>query len=158
MVYFFWKSASPASQWHPSTFTIDNEEYCCAEQWMMRAKAKLFDAPETEVLIMKCRDPRRIKALGGAKYVPKFDSKTWEAHRFDIVVRGNYAKFSQNPNLRDWLLATKDEELIESSPVDRIYGIGYTAEDAVKVDRSLWGLNLLGKALMEVRTQLRSEQ
>lgn len=44
---------------------------------------------------------------------------------------------------------------MEASPVDKIWGIGL-AEDAENIENPLtWkGLNLLGFALMEVRTQL----
>ena len=32
-------------------------------------------------------------------------------------------------------------------------GIGYDRETVIKIDKSQYGLNLLGKALMEVRTE-----
>ena len=33
-------------------------------------------------------------------------------------------------------------------------GIGYTKTNALKTDKSKYGLNLLGKALMEIRPEL----
>ena len=41
--------------------------------------------------------------------------------------------------------------------MDRIWGIGFSAENAEK-NRHRWGLNLLGKALMEVRERIRREE
>jgi len=35
----FWRMQSPFSQWHPATFTIDDIDYNCAEQYMMYQKA-----------------------------------------------------------------------------------------------------------------------
>ncbi len=56
------------------------------------------------------------------------------------------AKFRQNPELLEQLLATGDAELVENSPVDYFWGIG--------ADGS--GKNTLGKLLMEVRAALRA--
>lgn len=48
-----------------------------------------------------------------------------------------------------------DKIIAEASPQDAIWGIGM-AEDHPNVnDTSLWGPNLLGKALMKVREALR---
>ena len=39
---FFWKSASPYSQWHPANFEVDGQTYNCSEQFMMHQKAGMF--------------------------------------------------------------------------------------------------------------------
>ncbi|KAI0099035.1 DUF1768-domain-containing protein [Nemania sp. FL0031] len=57
---------------------------------------------------------------------------------------------------RDVLLATGDRELVEASPRDRIWGVGFGAKGA-EAKRAKWGMNLLGKCLMEVREQFRKE-
>ena len=36
---FFWKSASPYSQWYMAEFEVDGQTYNCAEQFMMHQKA-----------------------------------------------------------------------------------------------------------------------
>ena len=53
-------------------------------------------------------------------------------------------------------MSTGDLLLVEASPFDRIWGIGFTAANA-EVSKESWGLNLLGKALMEVRDELRQQ-
>lgn len=71
------------------------------------------------------------------------------------MAQANFAKFSQHPELKEFLLATKDRILVEASPVDRIWGVGMAQEDAYIQGPSQWqGLNLLGFALMRVREQL----
>lgn len=60
-------------------------------------------------------------------------------------------------NMRKWLLATGDRELVEAIPMDRIWGVGFAAKDA-GANKHRWGQNLLGKALMVVRTRLREEK
>ncbi|KAH8165044.1 hypothetical protein CIB48_g3183 [Xylaria polymorpha] len=59
-------------------------------------------------------------------------------------------------SLRDVLLATGDRELVEASPFDRIWGVGFAAKNAPG-RRNKWGMNLLGKCLMEVREEFRKE-
>lgn len=60
-------------------------------------------------------------------------------------------------SMRKWLLATGERELVEASPMDRIWGVGFGAREA-GANRHRWGQNLLGKALMEVRKRLREEE
>lgn len=60
-------------------------------------------------------------------------------------------------SMRAWLLGTGDRELVEASPTDRIWGVGF-AEKNAGANRHRWGQNLLGKALMVVRERLRKEE
>jgi hypothetical protein len=81
----------------------------------------------------------------------------WHAARFEIVVRGNVAKFGQNDRMKEFLLSTDDEVLVEASPRDRIWGIGMSSTDPKVRDPRTWrGLNLLGFALMDARATLRA--
>lgn len=66
------------------------------------------------------------------------------------MTKGNWLKFGQDKSLREELLGTGDRELVEASPIDRVWGIGFAAEHAERM-REEWGENLLGKALMRVR-------
>ena len=73
---------------------------------------------------------------------------------FEIVVQANWAKFSQHPELRDFLLTTHERILVEASPVDQIWGIGMAQDHEHIQDPNQWqGLSLLGFALMQVRSQ-----
>lgn len=72
-----------------------------------------------------------------------------------VVERGNLFKFDQNEKLKKVLLETGDRILVEASPNDRIWGVGFNTEQALgKEDQ--WGENKLGKALMRVREQLKA--
>jgi ribA/ribD-fused uncharacterized protein len=149
---FFW-SGWP-SQWHPADFTLDGVAYGCAEQYMMAEKARLFGDEETLGLILAAASPREQKALG--RRVRGFDEARWQKACREIVYRGNAGKFSQNPDLKELLLATGSKTLVEASPTDRIWGIGLAADDPRATDRSAWrGKNWLGEALMRVRADLR---
>jgi ribA/ribD-fused uncharacterized protein len=145
------------SQWWPCTFELDGQRYRSAEHWMMAAKARLFGDEAMARAIIAAGHPGKAKALG--REVAGYDEARWRAERFGIVVRGNLAKFSQDPALGAWLLGTGNQVLVEASPVDPVWGIGLAADDARTADPALWpGLNLLGFALMEVRDQLASGQ
>lgn len=121
---------------------------------MMAEKARLFGDQQTEAQILKSSNPGAAKALG--RSIQGFDETRWVEHRFSIVVRGNLAKFSQSERLRNLLLQTGDQVLVEASPVDSIWGIGLAESDSAATKPEQWkGLNLLGFALMEVRDQLR---
>ncbi|KAF3388434.1 N-glycosidase [Penicillium rolfsii] len=124
----------------------------------MHRKALLFAGPNhpiTQELEKGWKlHPRDVRALG--RKIPNFIDKVWEQNRYAIVVEGNYLKFSQNENLKQKLFETTNRELVEASPRDRIWGVGFTAKDA-GANRNNWGLNLLGKALMETREKLLME-
>ena len=162
---FFWGNTpsltgevtkSCLSQWYDSPFTIDGLRYLTSEHYMMAQKAKLFADDAAFSQIMACSHPNEAKQLG--RMVKNFDAYVWENHRFEIVVQGNLAKFSQNPALKAFLLATGTRVLVEASPVDNIWGIGLAQDHAHAQQPHHWrGLNLLGFALMKVRDKLISE-
>ena len=143
------------SQWAKFPMRIDGIEYATCEQFMMAEKARMFGDSEAEAAIMATRNPREQKALG--RKVKNFDDSQWVANREHVAYRGNFAKFSQNRELRDMLVSSGDKTIAEASPKDSIWGIGMAEDDPYVTDMSRWGLNLLGKAIMRVRDTLRSE-
>jgi ribA/ribD-fused uncharacterized protein len=158
---FFWGHTSKQtvlnktclSQWYETTFSIDQKLYPTAEHFMMAAKARLFADFLAEGKILKANNPGLAKGLG--RKVQGFDSKRWFAHRTEIVVQANLAKFGQNPTLKKYLLGTGTKILVEASPVDKIWGVGLAEDNPDIYNPNKWqGLNLLGFALMQVRDQL----
>jgi ribA/ribD-fused uncharacterized protein len=141
------------SQWWPSPFTVDGVRYATAEHWMMAGKARLFGDAETEGRIREAAGPAQAKKLG--RLVRGFDDAVWERERFGIVVEGSVHKFAAHDDLRAFLLGTANRVLVESSPLDRVWGTGLAATDEGASDPGRWrGLNLLGFALMEARERL----
>jgi len=144
------------SQWCPSKFTIDGVEYNCCEQYMMAKKALLFEDNESYKMIMYADNPRDQKAFG--RRVKGFDKDKWESVCRQIVYDANYAKFTQNPVMKEELMATGDMEIVEASPTDKIWGIGLHETDPRAWDKATWqGTNWLGEAIMQVRKKLREE-
>jgi ribA/ribD-fused uncharacterized protein len=162
------------SQWYPSLFKgissvvyntdsvlgafnnlVNGKQFNCCEQWMMVMKTLLFAKGQHREAnidlfkkIMTSSDPSEMKNLG--RTIIGFDQKVWDEWKFKIVVNGNYLKFSQNDKLKDILLSTNTDTLVEAAHYDRIWGIGYAESDAL-ANKQNWGQNLLGKALMDVR-------
>jgi len=149
------------SQWYYSPFkaTIkiggqtESVVFPTAEHWMMVQKALLFGDEEIALKVLKKQEVNskcmaEVKALG--RKVRGFDDDTWVTKREEIVREGNMHKFGQNAELGQKLVATGTAKLVEASPRDRVWGIGF---GAVRAEERLdsWGLNLLGRALEEVR-------
>lgn len=156
---FFWgHTPSPdgriteacCSQWWMCNFTIDGIAYSCAEQYMMAEKARMFHDSEMLEQIMNAKHPKEMKAYGRA--VKNFDQTEWSKACYALVKRGNIAKFSQNPELWDFLKSTRHRILVEASPRDRIWGIGMGKSNPDAECPLKWrGANLLGFALTEAR-------
>ena len=159
--------------------------FSSAEQYMMWRKAivspaafqsrrhsanscvQLFNDQAIAAKILSISSPRKQKGL--AREIANFDEARWVQARLAIVRRGNWLKFTPCTNvtsmrmedrgepvpLRELLLATQDRELAQASPFDALWGIGLKAEEAVTVSSVRWGENLLEKALMHVRSELR---
>jgi ribA/ribD-fused uncharacterized protein len=148
---FFWNGIY--SQWHKVPMTIDGVQYNCCEQYMMHQKALLFGDVETSRQILRATDPREQKELG--RKVSGFNKEKWDKSCVGIVYKGNYAKFSQNEDLKTELLNTGNRILVEASPVDFIWGIGMHEDDNGVENPANWkGTNLLGWSIMLVRNEL----
>jgi ribA/ribD-fused uncharacterized protein len=142
------------SQWWPAQFSVNEISYPTAEHFMMAEKARLFRDEDLRGQILIANSPKAAKQLG--RQIKNFREEVWQEFRFQLVVEGNVAKFAQNVELGKFLLGTGDKVLVEASPVDRIWGIGLSAENELAMNAEQWrGLNLLGFALMEVRQRLR---
>jgi ribA/ribD-fused uncharacterized protein len=114
--------SSCLSQWFRREFVIDGISYPTAEHWMMAEKARTFNDPEALGRILTCYSPKEAKALG--RSVRNFDEEVWNRIRLDIVERGNEAKFSQNQELKEFLISTADSAKEEySMPPKEPYGM-----------------------------------
>lgn len=160
---FFWGHKAKAgadvgkhvlSQWQASAFEVDGVRYPSAEHYMMAEKARLFGDDVVLARILASPSPGAAKALG--RQVRNFKDELWDAACFDIVARGNAAKFGQNEELRTYLLNTGGKVLVEASPLDRIWGVGLAEDDPGIENPAQWrGANLLGFALMKARAMVR---
>jgi len=153
--YFFWKHR--LSQWHMADFVVDGVKYCCAEQYMMSEKARLFGDFKSVEKIMATNSPREHQALG--RKVTGFNLEIWERKARDIVFKGNLALFTQNEDQKQLLLSTYPYTLVEASPYDVVWGIGLAADDSRAKNRATWrGKNWLGEVLTAVRAEIQKAE
>lgn len=141
------------SQWWISAFEVNGITYKTAEHWMMAKKAELFNDFKILEKILLANSPAEAKKLG--REVKNYVDSVWLKNRYEIVKQGNLYKFEQNPELKEFLVNTKERILVEASPVDAIWGVGMASDHMdIKNPKKWRGLNLLGFALMEVRDEL----
>lgn len=148
------------SQWYTDSgdFSDRDFEYQSCEHYMMLGK--LFAMNDDDLNdplvdeILECPTTKGVKAIG--RKIPNFVSKKWDDVKFDVVVQGNFLKFSQDEELEEFLLSTGNKILVEASPFDNIWGIGLDSKAPNVENPHTWkGENLLGYALMEVRDKLK---
>lgn len=145
-------------QWYPSPFvekdpkTGEEKKFGTSEQYMMYHKALLMGDEEIAQETLEAKTPGEAKALG--RKVRNFQQKIWDENCDRVVGEGQYLKFGSDEKLRKVLLGTGDKEIVETSPNDRFWGIGFNSEEALD-HVSEWGENKLGKALMRARERLK---
>lgn len=122
---------------------------------MMYHKALLMGDEEIAQQTLDAASPAEAKSLG--RKVRNFDQGVWDGNCDRVVEEGQYLKFSQNEQLKEVLLGTKGKEIVETSPNDRFWGVGFNSEEALD-HVGEWGENRLGKALERARERLLRER
>lgn len=106
-------------------------------------QAAKTNVPEEIDRVAAAAKPSEVR-LVGQEITMRSD---WDQVKYQVMKDVCIAKFLQHPDLRRQLIETGTEELIEDSPVDYYWGCG---KDGT-------GQNMLGKVLMEIRTELQGE-
>ena len=153
---YFHKPEEPygfLSNWYPSYFTIDDLMFSSAEQYIMFQKCAVFDDMKSALKVLATDDPKLQQAIG--RNASGYINSVWAGMRQIVAFRALYAKFSQNKELKEKLLSTGDAVLVECAASDRNWACGIGLYDNLRFDARNWkGRNLLGFALMEVRSRL----
>jgi ribA/ribD-fused uncharacterized protein len=125
--------------------------YPCRVEWegrVYRSSEAAYQSgkyPAAERDVFTTLDPDPAKKLSRTK---PYDTAAWEQRKERTMREVLWAKFSQNPELADKLIATGDRLLEETNWWgDKIWGVHQSE-----------GQNLLGKQLMEIRTRLARER
>lgn len=120
----------------------------------MYQKCVMFGDTASAQKVLATDDPKLQQAIG--RDAKGYVDSVWAGMRQVIAIRGIQAKFSQNEELKEKLLATGDAILVECAKSDRHWACGIGLYDKARFDAKNWtGKNLLGFALMEVRNQLK---
>ena len=131
----------------PATRALTSEH---AFMWL---KAITFGDFKTLELMLDAIEPKDVKALG--RKVVGFDPAVWHTKSYECMYRALAAKFSQNQDIQEQLIASAPKTIVEGSPLDRIWGVGLAWNDPKILDQANWlGENRLGKLLMQLRWDL----
>ena len=122
-------------------FTRSTRVYATVEHYFQACKATTLDA---HAGIAEQPTPRDAKRAGRQVRL----RADWEDVKVDVMLTALRAKF-RIPKYRDRLLATGESLIVEESRHDLEWG-------ARKADEGFIGKNLLGKALVAVRDELRA--
>jgi N-glycosidase YbiA len=142
------------SHFHPALIDLDGESWPTVEHYYQAQKSfalayrAAIRAAATPGLAKRlAANPGQEGPSGRRSWFvaagenPRLD---WGEVKLDIMRRADFAKFTQNPELGEKLLATGTAELIEDSPHEPFWGIGPAGA----------GANWAGRILMEVRALL----
>lgn len=141
---------------NPTNKRFGSISFPTSEHLFMYLKAVYFRDYDIAAKILETEEPKEAKALG--RRVSGFSEEEWEKVRYQAMFSAVYYKAYCNVEFKNFLLKDewKELEFVEASPHDRIWGIGLSERDPDAAVRKKWkGLNLLGKALCEVRSYLK---
>jgi N-glycosidase YbiA len=142
---FFWENSDEFgcfSNFWPGPYVIEGKEWPTTEHYF--AAMKTLD-PVAQEKIRKAVTPGLAKKLG-REVVLRDD---WDQIKYDVMLTALRAKFGDlYPVLKDKLISTGESDIYEDSPYDHVWGTGRRGSIGN-------GQNLLGKALMQVRDELK---
>jgi ribA/ribD-fused uncharacterized protein len=158
-ICFFWKEF--LSNWQESPFQVNHnglvQQYNCVEQYMMAEKARTFNDTETLNKILSTKIPKEQKDFG--RNVKNYNDEVWANVRYKAVLFATVAKYDQNKDLLDKLLAIECYSFCEASPYDKVWGIGMDENHPDIGDPDKWqGQNLLGKVITGARDILKQNK
>lgn len=147
---FFWGEAPFTNFTDCPELTYLGIKWKSTEQLFMWMKAVEFKDYKTAQEIREAKTPKEAKKLG--RQVKPFDAEHWSEVSYKYMKEIVDLKFRTNPGFMKALLniAWLDKTFVEASPYDRIWGIGYSEDEALFHEYE-WGENRLGKILTELR-------
>jgi len=120
----------------------------------MYQKCVIFGDTASAKAILATDDTNAQQTIG--RNAKGYIGDVWAGQRQLVAMRGLIAKFSQNKELKKKLLNTGDAWLVECAHSDTIWACGIRLNADERFDTKKWrGQNILGFALMEVRSILR---
>lgn len=122
---------------------LDGKRYPTSEHYFQAQKFARTE-PDYEEKIRLAKSAREAADMGRSR-AHKL-RPDWESVKDDVMLAALRAKFTQHQELRQLLLTTGDEELIEASPTDLYWGTGADGQ----------GKNMLGQLLVQVRQELKA--
>lgn len=140
-IYFYTKTDEHGYYSNFSTFGVEMEGrfWPTIEHYF---QAQKFSDPAYQEKIFRALTPKNALILGHSRKIPL--KENWDAIKDELMYRAVKKKFCTHPGIKEKLLATYPEEIVESSLHDYYWGCGQDGS----------GQNKLGRILMRVREEL----
>ena len=146
-IYFYGTRDKPYgcfSNFSRHGFELDGFWWPTSEHYFQAQKFVTTDSPWFDK-IREAKAPKEAAKMGRDRTHPLRGD--WESVKDDIMQQAVLKKFETHADLREILLSTGDEEIVENSPIDYYWGCGKDGS----------GKNKLGLILMTVRILLRDK-
>ena len=130
------------SNFSPHPFKLRGKRWPTSEHYFQAHK---FAGTQYEEAIRKAKSPMIAARMGRSRKRPL--RRDWESIKVRVMREAVLAKFQAHDDIREILLATGSEKIVEDTTRDYYWGCGAKGN----------GKNKLGLVLMEVRDQLREE-
>ena len=137
-----WKDLSNLASY---LIELDGETWSSSEHYYQFKKFEITDLQLAQK-IKYASTPKEAKILSLEN--SNNHPANWDDIKVDILKKAVRKKFESYDNLRNLLISTGNEELIEANPDDYFWGGG--------ADGS--GKNMMGKILMEIRENLKNKE
>lgn len=142
---------TPVGQWwflsplalFPIKMTVDGKEYTFPSVEHYYQAMKFYASDPRFDVILKLKNPDDARLITKKPEYKINRRANFENNKFDIMERGLYAKFAQNPDAAKMLKDTGDAVLIKSCAVCYKCGFGEGS-----------GTNRIGKVLMKIRSEI----
>ncbi|GAX37902.1 NADAR family protein [Nodularia sp. NIES-3585] len=128
------------SNFSPHGFELDNLYWYTSEHYF---QAQKFIGTFNVEQIRLVKTPKDAAKMGRERSRPL--RQDWEKVKDDLMRKAVLRKFETHQDIKQILLATDNQEIVENSPIDYYWGCGSDGS----------GKNMLGMILMEVREILR---
>ena len=122
-------------------FELDGKFWLTSEHYF---QAQKFVDCSFEEVVRLAKTPMEAAKMGRDKDRPL--RKGWEEVKGEIMKKAVLQKFITHSDIREILISTGDEEIVEDTNDDYYWGCGSNGT----------GKNMLGKILMEIRSILKS--
>ncbi len=144
-IYFYIEREQPYgcfSNFSPHGFMLDDLYWATSEHYFQAQK--FIGTPHLEK-VRQMKTPKDAANLGRDRTLPL--RADWNQVKDGVMHQAVLQKFRTHADIREILLSTGDDLLVENSPIDYYWGCG---KDGT-------GKNQLGQTLMAVREILRQE-
>jgi ribA/ribD-fused uncharacterized protein len=153
----FFNKLCPLSNFYEAPFTFEGKLYDTVERCYQLARANKAGDQVLAQRIADAKTPAECKRYGDMVRFPNRSFRQWDQQKEQIMRAVLVQKFSQNDNVRQYLLNTKNLHLGEASPTDKFWGTGAGLNSQTATDQNAWvGNNKLGQLLMQLRDEFKT--